>query len=393
MQSSIPTVQLVRGKAKPFWLGHPWIFPGAIQSISHEPAPGEWVHVVDHQQQSLGYGVFNPHSLYRVRLLTSPYSTTSTLEETLQQHIKAAYHRRQLLSLPSSQTTGYRLINSEGDFLSGLTVDIFAEHAVIAPSAYWVMLQLPLIQAIIQQQFPELTLHVRPTFSALKQDGWHNATSAEHTAAQTIIKENDISYHIALDASQKTGFYLDQRDNRALVQQLARGKRVLDLFCYTGGFALNAAQGGATEVIGIDSSATAIETARANATLNHLDIEFIEDDAFVALEAQKPADFIILDPPKISPSRRDADRALRYQTRLHELALQKLNPGGLLLSCSCSASLPALALARSLQEAACATQQSLTVLTHTRAGLDHPVLPALIETNDYLQAVLLMNER
>lgn len=384
IQTALPILTLKPGKSNPFRLGHPWVFSGAIARIDGNPQAGDWVCVVDEQTHCIGYGFFNPHSLYRVRLLTSQ---PQEMTECLRTHLQRALQRRQTCHLPHATTTAYRLCNSEGDQLSGLTIDIYGSHAVISPSAYWVMQHRILLDTLLHELLPTHTISWKPVIKPLAQDGWKTFTEAS-VLSDTLyeIQEHGLFYQIAL-TGQKTGFFCDQRDNRWQIRQFAAGRRVLDTYCYSGGFALNAAAAGASQVTGVDSSAFAIQMAQHNATRNQLTVEFQEADAFTALAASSEVDLICLDPPKVAPSRHHVTKALRYYTELHQLALEKLTAGGILFTCSCSASLTALDLVRSLQEAAHRTQRTISILSHTRAGPDHPVAPALFDTTDYLHGL------
>ena len=377
------TITLKPKKSNPFRLGHPWVFSGAVADVAGSPIAGDWVRVVDEHTTLLGYGFFNPHSLYRVRLIST---CLSDMAQCITHHLKRALERRQACGLPNTTTDAYRLCNSEGDQLSVLTIDVYGNSCVIAPSAYWVMRHQTLIEQAVRNLLPQHTLYWKPIPKPLSQDGWNEALSLTQEAIALDVTEHALTYRI-VPTHQKTGFFCDQRENRYRIRQFAAGRRVLDICCYTGGFALNAARAGAKHVIGIDSSSTAIATAQDNAERNQLTIDFQERDAFDALKACEPVDVICLDPPKIAPSRHHITKALRYYTELHQLALEKLTDNGILLTCSCSASITALDLVRSLQEAAHRTQRTLSVLMHTRAGPDHPVAPALFDTTDYLQAV------
>ena len=346
----------------------------------------------------IGYGVYNPHSMYRVRMLCHQSShpglfskvtqilkqqpeeetTTPTIQAMkliLKTKIRDAVKARYLgLNLPSEETDSYRLINGEGDGLSGLAVDVFGgQVAVVMSSASWCEIYKDIIietlEQVFQKDHPEystdnkgLEVIWRNTPGRLAQDGYTTVEPNERKQEDPddddddqclVIKETNIlykTYPYASSNSQKTGFYCDQRENRINVAKLCQDKRVLDLCCYNGGFALNALiHGNARSCTGVDSSPIAIQAANENAILNNLvndndgdKINFVQDDIanFMkrAYEAGEEYDVIVLDPPKLAPSISGLLRASRKYSALNRDAIKLINKqeGGLLLTCTCS---------------------------------------------------------
>ena len=237
-------------KFLPISKGHPFIFPKAIQSKTEHLSTGELVEIYTPQNQLFGIGVFNPHSLYRVRVLSQIKIDGAFIDlaELIRQRFKHAKILRKAIGLPSNRTTGYRFFNSEADGLSGLTIDIYANHAVILSSAYWVEANRTLLLSLLTTELPDVTFIWRSQIKHLTKDGWTEPAQVDNEATCVSIKELDITYQIDFANAQKSGFYFDQRDNRALVRELAQGKRVLDICCYSGGFSLNAALGGAQTI-------------------------------------------------------------------------------------------------------------------------------------------------
>ncbi|THG07239.1 hypothetical protein TEA_006253 [Camellia sinensis var. sinensis] len=243
-------------------------------------------------------------------------SCALNIEKLLETRIHAAIQLRRSLGLPSANTNAYRLVNSEGDRLSGLIIDIFGDLAVIASSAAWVEKYKPQIKACISGLDGINYISWRPSIEILKEEGLYISDSKEIYPPSPLervkVMENGISYLISLEG-QKTGFYADQRENRQFISTISDGQKVLDMYCYSGGFALNASRGGAMNVTGVDSSLPALELANENIALNNLDpgkISVLRCDAtdFMkdALSRNETWDIIIMDPPKLAPRRKAA---------------------------------------------------------------------------------------
>ncbi len=388
------SVKLKKGKAKPFWSGHPLVYSGAIERIEGAPEAGALVAVTDNAGREIGMGVFNPHSQYRVRILAlaAEKAGARTVPEILARRLKDAASARSTLGLPSDETTVFRLLNSEGDRCSGLTIDHVGGTLVVASSAFWAEQYRAEITAAMQQVLAPEHIVWRQVHGPLVQDGWTKFDSANGesaaVASRVEVLENGVKFLVDVGTGQKTGFYCDQRENRRLVRSMAKGRRVLDLYCYTGGFALSAAAGGAAQVVGVDTSESAIALARENAALNQVSsVEFQVSDAHAALAAAKDFDFIILDPPKFAATADHVPRALKQYRLLAHAALEKLPAGGLLLLCSCSAALTHVDLIEAIRDAAadCGARPAILAITHHAP--DHPVLPAFPE-GAYLHAVL-----
>ena len=386
----MPQVFLKRGKSKPFFSREPLVFSGAIQQVVGKPLVAEMVDVYSADKKLIGMGLFNPNSNYRVRLLSfASENLPNSLPEIIAYRLEQAIAKRKTLNLPNEQTNAYRLLNSEADGISGLTIDVFADYTVASVTAYWLMLyQQVVVECLATCGFTQVIW--RPQAKALAQDGW---TVEEADVAQllTTIKENGISYQVDVGQGQKTGFYCDQRDNRLIVQEHAKQRTLLDAFCYSGGFALNAIKGGASKVVGIDSSAPAIELAKSNAELNHFsNIQFEQakaEDYLASIDAGS-VDFIVLDPPKLAPSKQSLPRAKQRYIKLNQLAIALLPKGGLLLTCSCSNALNKKDFIELLQTAAKKAGRHIDILQTTSAAEDHPYLKQSNYGN-YLKAVFI----
>ncbi|MBA0703633.1 hypothetical protein Golax_015944, partial [Gossypium laxum] len=320
----------------------------------------------------------------------------------LETRINAAVELRRGLGLPSAITNAYRLVNSEGDRLSGLIVDVFGDLAVVASSAAWVEKYKSKVKACISSIDEINHIHWRPSVEILKEEGMDAADLKElHPSTcpqRTKVIENGISYAISLEG-QKTGFYADQRENRMFLSMISHGQRVLDVCCYSGGFALNAAKGGAMSItgtvnvilsdilLGVDTSLPALELARENIALNNLDPEktsFLREDATVfmkgALSRNDSWDIVILDPPKLAPTRKVLQSASGMYRNLNSLAMKITRRGGLLMTCSCSGAMTQSGtFLRTLQGAASMAERKITVLRQSGAGCDHPIDPSYPE--------------
>lgn len=405
--TGVAKVVLKKGKTQLFKDGSPMVYSGAIDRVIGRPPPttGDIVLVADGTEKPIGWGFYNSTSMFRVRLMQQEEETTLdpscalNAEKLLETRIAAAAELRKNLGLPSAHTNAYRLVNSEGDRLSGLIVDIFGDLAVIASSAAWVQIYQHQIMDCLSRLNNIKQISWRPTVEILKAEGLDlsDLKKTDLIIPQTRVKvmENGISYWISLDG-QKTGFYADQRENRCFLSTISEGRRVLDICCYTGGFALNAASGGALDVIGVDSSLPALELAKENVALNGLDsqrISFLREDATefmkAAVSRNESWDIVILDPPKLAPRKKVLKSASGMYRNLNYLAMQLTKRGGLLMTCSCSGAMTQSGLfLRILQGAASMAGRKITVVRQAGAACDHPIDPAYPE-GTYLTNILL----
>lgn len=385
-----PAVYLKSSKQGSIRRGHPWIFPKAIARQVHFPKTGTLIDIHTEEGALFGKGIYNEHSLYRVRIvaLISEALDTSSLETIIAHRLQQANLIRLSLNLPNSLTNAYRLLNSEGDGLSGLTIDRFNHICAVSSSAYWVEANKPLIIKAIQNLLPDDEIIWLPQDKALKQDGW-NTPIKEPKARNEKVLEGGVFYEVDFANAQKTGLFLDQRDNHMRIASLASGKRVLDLYTYTGGFALHAAKAGAIQVTAVDSSSSAILSARKNAELNQVStIEWIEGDSRDYLALSEHHDIIIVDPPKLAPSQQHLQRAKNYYRFLHREIFKVMKTGSLLMTCNCSSALSASEFTELVFAQAAAVGRTARVLGVFGPSLCHPTLPAFPEGH-YLTALLI----
>ncbi|ESR35529.1 S-adenosyl-L-methionine-dependent methyltransferases superfamily protein [Citrus sinensis] len=318
----VAKVVLKKGKTQLFKNGSPMVYSGAVDRIIGRPPPrtGDVVLVTDGTEKPIAWGLYNSVSMFCVRLMQLDEevprdpSCALNMERLLEMRIDAAIELRWRLGLPSANTNAYRLVNSEGDRLSGLIVDVFGESAVIASSAAWVEKHKPEIEANIRKVCDIKHIKWRPSVEILKEEGLDlsdlKETDPSTYPERTKVLENGISYAISMEG-QKTGFYADQRENRQFISTISSGQKVLDICCYSGGFSLSAIRGGAVNVTGVDTSLPAVELARENIVLNNVDperITFLREDATEymrhALARNESWDIVILDPPKLAPRRK-----------------------------------------------------------------------------------------
>jgi 23S rRNA (cytosine1962-C5)-methyltransferase len=389
----LPTVVVKAGHVQPIWAGHPWVYAQAIERIDGEAAPGAEVRVVDRRGQRLGRGLYSPSSAIRVRLFATDVDDVS-FDEHLVRALERARSRRRAWQLPSSDTDAYRLVYAEGDELPGLVIDVYGDVCAVQLGTVGMHGRRErIVQALVAELAPRAIID-RTSVEAARREGFVASQGVIHGDAELAelrFRERGLEFAVPLELGQKTGFYLDQRVLRARVEQLARGRRVLDCYTYVGAVALSAARGGASYVRGIDKSEAAIAVARACAAGNGLtQLEFQAQDAFDALRsvrADDRFDLVICDPPKLAPKRSAAPKAVQLMQRLARAASEATNPGGLVLLSSCSAALGLNELTRAAALGAREVGVRLTIVERLFQGPDHPV-PAAFPEGSYLSSVL-----
>jgi 23S rRNA (cytosine1962-C5)-methyltransferase len=356
---------------------HPWVYSQAVASASEEARSGALVPLEDGAGGTLGWGFYSPRSLIAFRLVSSGPERPGT--GWILRRLQAALELRRALGVPWE---AFRVANAEGDRLPGLIVDLSHRTLVVRPSIRGMEAALPEVQSALGQLFPEHALFLKRDERAGRLEGLRLASGylSGSGEGREVIGEGDLRFVVDMARGQKTGFYLDQRDSRLLVRRLAEGRRVLNLFAYTGAFALQAAAGGALQAVSVESSRAALELGRACAALNPgLEagrLQWVEGDAFryLAEPSGGPGfDLVIVDPPPFARRRSDLGGALKAYTELNRLALGRLAPGGLLMSFSCSSAVSALQFTETLREAARQAARQVQLLQPLSASADHPV--------------------
>ncbi len=332
-------------RARPFFARHPWVFDTSIDRIEGNPEPGEEVSVVSSDRKFIARGLYNPGSAIRVRLYR--WDDGPLDEAFWSARLGSAVRLRRDVMQLDRAGSAYRLVFSEGDGLSGLTVNRYDRWLVAQFTSLALYHRRDLFLGLLGDLTGAEGILARTERGIASREG---LLTGEETKTGSIpdgpveIVENELKYRVDLRSVQKTGFYLDQRENRRAVAGYCQGKRVLDLFCFTGAFGLAAIKhGGAEEVIGIDSSAPAIERARVHAAINGVErARFEIGDVLKLLERLRSEgrrfDVVICDPPKYAPQAKDVEHALKAYLRLNLAALDVLGPDGILATCSCSGS-------------------------------------------------------
>ncbi len=389
------TVRLKRGKEKAVRQLHPWIFSGAIESVKGKPEDGSIVDVIDHGGEFLARGFFNGQSRVAVRVLC--WEEHSLIDESWwREKVSRAVEARKPI-LESGTTNTCRLIFSEADFMPGLIADIYADYI----SVQILSSGIETVKAVILDELVRLLnpkgIFDRSDASARAHEGMEASYGILYGEAPpefVEVLENGIKYHINIAEGQKSGFFCDQRDNRRILAEHVRGKRVLDCFCYSGGFSLNSIQLGAAEVISVDSSALAIETLKKNIALNSLGNAAqtaIQSDVNKQLRLFKEQgelfDVIVLDPPKYAPSRSALDKASRAYKDLNRLGMSLLKPGGLLATFSCSGAVDIALFKQIIAWAALDAGRDVQFVYQFCQPEDHPVRASFPE-GEYLKGLL-----
>ena len=371
--------------------GHPWIFDQAITEQSHEGAPGDLAVIFDNKRRFVAIGLYDPTSSIRVRVLQHRQPATIDAVWFQSKLITANQLRKPLTEQPAEFiTNGYRLVHGENDGLPGLVVDRYAETLVIKIySPAWIPHLREFCSALLQTN-PAERLMLRLSRSLKKQSeflyGLEDGTTLAGLppAGLILFQENGLTFECDPIHGQKTGFFLDQRENRARVEKLSKGKSVLNIFAYTGGFSVYAARGGAKQVISVDISAPAIEAAIHNFSYNqHIPAvksavhETIADDAFEVLarmQSQKRMfDLVIIDPPMFAQNQNQIAAGLSAYRKLNRLGLGVLRPGGVLVQASCSSRIDAETFFDVIHQSARESSRRLTEIERTGHAIDHPI--------------------
>jgi 23S rRNA (cytosine1962-C5)-methyltransferase len=371
--------------------GHPWVFDQAISGQNHDGAPGDLAVIFDHKRNFLAIGLYDPTSSIRVRILQHHQSATIDANWFTSRLTAAAQLRLPLINRPSkTATTGYRLVHGENDGLPGLVVDRYAETLVVK---LYTPAWIPHLQDIchaLNQVSPTQSIILRLSRALLGQSEFLHGLrdgmvlSGQIPEGPLLFKENGLIFEADPIHGQKTGFFLDQRDNRARVETLAAGKSVLNVFAYTGGFSVYAARGGAKKIVSIDLSKPALEAAIRNmAHNNHIPAvaaashQTIAEDAFEVLarlaSQQRLFDLVIIDPPMFAQNQDQIAGALSAYRRLTRLGLNILRPGGILVQASCSSRVDAEAFFDNIHQTARESGRPLQEIERTGHALDHPI--------------------
>jgi len=385
-------VRIRSGHVRPLWAGHPWVYAQAVAGLEGSAAPGDLVDVVDPQGKWLGAGFYSPDSALAVRIVSRTPDALVDRAFFRERLGRAVDLRRHWLGLPSADTTGYRLVHAEGDGLPGLIVDVYGRAAVVQLLTVGMKRREEDIFAALREVLDLATIIEVPSRDHQDHEGFsvEPRVAAGEALTDLEFSERGFRFSLPFATAQKTGFYFDQRENRARFEGLCEGRRVLDLCCYVGAFTLAAARGGAREVLAVDRSDAALQLARQATERAELSgaVRFERRDLKQVLPeflAEKRSfDVVVLDPPKLAHSARQLERARSMYRLWNSQALRLCEPGALLVSCSCSGAMQPLDFVRTLALAAADAGREITLLSLGEQAPDHPT-PAAFQEGRYLK--------
>jgi 23S rRNA (cytosine1962-C5)-methyltransferase len=388
--ATLPKIILKRGREKPLLRGHPWVFSGAVERIDKEVSPGEIGEAYSFEMQFLGMGHLNPQSQIVFRLLSSR-----------REEIGVSFFRDRILAATRMReqwlkgvTNAYRLVNGEGDFLPGLIVDRYGNVLVIqCMTAGMERVKDLLVDLLVSHFLPE-SIYERNDAKIRKEEGLPESRGllyGKDVSDPVEIEESGCRFRIRITEGQKTGFYLDQRENRRRLQEISQGKHILDVCCYTGAFSVYGGLGGAREMTLIDSSRDALEMAEKQIHLNHLERiphRLLRGDAFEMMRALQPEyDVAVLDPPPFAKKKGALPRASRGYKDLNLQAFHLLKRDGLLLTFSCSHHTDWDLFQKIVFAAALDSGKRVQLLGRMGHPIDHPVNLSHPE-GEYLKGML-----
>lgn len=390
-KDNLPVVHVINGRQKKLLQGHPWVYGNEIERVEGDIADGELVTVVDFRGRYMGTGFYNSRSLITVRLLT--HRQEEITDELIASRVRAACGYRRFV-MQREGTDSCRLIYGEADRLPGVIADRFGGVIVLQVLALGMERYTQVIaDALIACEQPACLLLNNDDAIRLKE-GMTCFTKVLHgeLPEETIISENGVKLAVDVRGGQKTGYFLDQKDNHLFLRQFCRDARVLDCFSYIGGFALNAAKGGAREVTAVDISESAVELIRRNAALNGAQINAVCANCFDFLRAQVKAgekyDVVVLDPPAFTKAHANMANACRGYKEIALSAMRLLPAGGVLATHSCSYHMPEDVFVNTVLSAAQDLHRQVRVITLRRQDIDHPVLAGYPESH-YLKSLWL----
>ncbi len=384
-------VALHKGRERRPLAGHPWIYQGEVHRIEGGPAPGDLVEVRDARDRFVGRGYINPHSQILVRLLT--WQEEAIDEAFLRRRVQSAIDLRKRWA---GDSEAYRLVFGEADLLPGLIVDRYGEILVVQFLTAGIEALSNTVVNLLLELLRPRGIYARNDAPARQLEGLDRTSGFLYGQFDTVfqISEGGVRFWVDIAAGQKTGLFLDQRENRLRLRSFAEGREVLDAFCYTGGFGLHAAAAGAKSVLGVELSTDAAALAVRNTELNGFRemVSIVEGNAFDELRSmdrnRKRFDLIVLDPPAFTRGKEALESALRGYKEINLRAMKLLREGGILITCSCSYHLPAELFREMLAEAATDAHRRFRLIEVRTQAQDHPVLLNVRETQ-YLKVAIL----
>lgn len=370
----MPVLRLKPGREDSVLRGHPWVFSGALQDAPGDYPEGTWVALSDGSGHILAHG-YICHGSIALRLVWFGPENPGA-EGAIRERLRHALTLRRALGFRTEAHAAFRLLNGEGDGIPGLVIDWYHDVAVVQLHVRALRALEPLIREVLRH-LPEVSPRVVLVRDAWAADKQSSSASDDQDNIPTVrIREHDLWYDVQPGQGQKTGFYLDQRANRLLCRHLARDKRVLNLFSYTGGFTLNALAGGAGSVVSVDISASALESLKHHLAINHFKAashQAVEADVFRWIATHDDRyDLVISDPPSLARSLQARHTAIQAYKRLHEHVLRRVKPGGLLMTFSCTSVVLPEHFEGAIRSASIAVGSRVKVLRELGADADHP---------------------
>jgi 23S rRNA (cytosine1962-C5)-methyltransferase len=389
-------VFLKKGKEFSIQRLHPWIFSGAIQKIDGNVLDGQWVEVLDNKGMTLGFGHYQNGSI-SVRILA--FGETPPSEGFWTIRMMQALRLRRGTGLPSAHTNAFRLIHGEGDGLPGLIIDYYDGVAIMQAHSSGMHNDKELIAKALQEVFQDdlkaIYYKSQSTLPGKMRDDSNDQYLLGMGVVPHIVLENGNKFFIDWEEGQKTGFFIDQRDSRKLLGEFSKGKKVLNTFCYTGGFSVYALNAGASLVHSVDSSQKAIDLTKKNLELNGFNTNihkcFAEDTFDFFKDKKDEYDVIVLDPPAFAKHRDARHQAVRGYQRLNAEAMQKVRPGGVIFTFSCSQVVDRQLFYDTIVSAAIQAGRQIKVLHHLSQPADHPV-SIFHPEGEYLKGLVLYVE-
>ncbi len=373
---------------------HPWLYRSAVDNSEQGSLEnGSLVRLISNTGDVLGWGFYSDSGLIAVRIFS--FSNDTISDDWVYQKLLNSYRMRMSFDLKSN---AYRLVNSEGDFFPGLIIDVYNSTVVVKPQIRGIELVMDKVVDAIRRLFPDKMIYLRRDERAARIEGLKGSSGyiVGEGEGREIIEEYGIKFLVDYAQGQKTGFYLDQRENRAILLEIASRKRVLNLFSYTGGFSLYSVYAGAQGVTSVESSGLAIEIAKGNVELNELDpakFEWVHGDAidFLLNAEDREYDIVVLDPPPFARRRGELRGAVRGYSKINYAALRAVKSGGFILTFSCSGVVEIPLFREIIFKQALRAGRNITVVRELHAPVDHPV-SIFHPEGSYLKGLLLYVE-
>ncbi|WP_312581519.1 23S rRNA (cytosine(1962)-C(5))-methyltransferase RlmI [Atlantibacter hermannii] len=378
---------LAKGREKSLLRRHPWVFSGAIARLEGKAGLGETIDIVDHQGKWLARGAYSPASQIRARVWTFDRDESIDIAFFTKRLQQAQQWRNWLAARDGLDS--YRLIAGESDGMPGVTIDRFGNFLVLQLLSAGAEYQRPALLSALQALYPECAIYDRSDVAVRKKEGMEltqGPVCGELPPDLLTIEEHGMKLLVDIKGGHKTGYYLDQRDSRFATRGYVKDKRVLNCFSYTGGFAVSALMGDCQQVVSVDTSQDALDVAKQNVALNGLDLskaEFVRDDVFKLLRKYRDQgetfDVIVMDPPKFVENKNQLAGACRGYKDINMLAIQLLNPGGVLLTFSCSGLMASDLFQKIIADAAVDAGRDVQFIEQFRQAADHPVIASYPE--------------